>query len=455
MRLLLLLLPALLAASSASITWEADYDAAFERAANENKVIFVALNMDGEAANDRLAEDVYHEKLIVELSQHTVNLIGSRFEHGAKCKRFDGVQCADHQSHDKRIRAEILKASPDTSVVAPQHLFVQADGTVLLSVPYEVRAKELAWCFVTAINKANPEAKMAMPSGAKAPRRLIQDGVLEPGTGDAAISPLSSEEVEALIEEIRNGMRAGERAQAMLRLIATDDERVIEYLKVELGDVRLQRRAGAFKRVIRAMGAVSPASFAPLVEDFLKHPDDEIRMEAVVALEQLGNPKSAKELRSVVKKEDSAAIRAQMMRAIGIVGAEDKSARSTVMKAAKDKKDEELAANALFALGMHAADDKVWAQLEESLQEGSARLKQAAALGLALGRSTAHLERLRDLRKAEADKSVAATYDAVLAVLEGGPIAGLAEAVAEVTGNDIPRPRFFGGQTGAEDAPSE
>jgi len=84
-----------------------------------------------------------------------------------------------------------------------------------------------------------------------------------------------------------------------------------------------------------------------------------------------------------------------------------------------------------------------------------ARRRQAAALGLALGRASDRLEALKALREAETDEEVAATFDAVLAVLAGGPISGLADTAAKITGSEIPRPRFFGGQTGAEQAPSE
>ncbi|MAW61881.1 MAG: hypothetical protein CMJ94_13775 [Planctomycetes bacterium] len=452
--LLTLLLPLLAAVGTADIVWEKDFDAARERAAAENKVLFCALNMDGEKANDRMAEDVYQDKDVLALTQHTVNLIGSRFEHGGKCKRFPGIECAHHQAIETRIRADVIDASADTPLVAPQHLFVGPDGKILMSVPYEISARELQWCLVTAILEVNPDAKVSMPERARAPRRLIQDGVLK-GSGDATITPLNEDEVEATIEAIRNGMRAGERAEAMMRLLATDDPAAVEFIDIELGDVRIQRRKPLLVRALRAMGAVSPEAFAPTLERFLSFPDTEIRLEATVALEQIGNPKLVKELRKLYGKEDSARVRAHMIRAIGIVGADDKSARSAVIKAAKDKKDEVLAANALFALGVHATDKKAWEGIAEGLAHESARRRQAAALGLALGRATERLEAVREARKAEKNAEVQATLDAVIAVLEGGPIEGLAETVAEVTDSAIPRPRFFGGQTGAEEAPSE
>ncbi|MCH2102076.1 MAG: HEAT repeat domain-containing protein [Planctomycetes bacterium] len=454
MRLLILLLPLTALFSAADISWETDFEAALARAKAENKVLFCALNMDGEKANDRMAKDVYSDKEVIALTQYTVNLIGSRFEHGGKCKRFSGITCADHQQMEKHIRANVLNVTPQNDLVAPQHIFSDASGKILLSVPYEISASELQWCLATAILKANPDADVKMPDKARAPRRLIQDGVLSGGS-DTAITPLSEDDVESTIKAIRNGMRADARAEAMLRLLATDDKTAIEFVDVELGDARIQRRKPLLVRMIRAMGAVSPQSFSPTLERFLKYPDTEIRMEAVVALEQIGNKKIVKEIRSVYGKEGSARVRAQMIRAIGIIGVDDKSARSAVIKAAKDKKDDVLASNALFALGLHASDKKAWTEIEVGLSHTSTRRRQAAALGLALGRASGRIDAVRAARKIEKDEEAQATFDAVIAVLEGGPISGLANISAKVTDSEIPRPRFFGGQTGAEETPSE
>ena len=148
----MLLLPAIAAISGpllagiptpvAGISWSGDWDAAFEQARGESKVVLLAINMDGEKANDRMAEDVYSDKEVIALTQQTVNLIGSRFEHGGKCKRFSGVECTDHQQMEKHIRADILQVTPQTDLVAPQHIFADAEGKILLSVPYEISARE-------------------------------------------------------------------------------------------------------------------------------------------------------------------------------------------------------------------------------------------------------------------------------------------------------------------------
>ena len=67
--------------AGAQIAWEADFEAAKQRAAAERKVLFIAINMDGEKANQTLATKTYTEAEVVALSKETVNLIASKYDH--------------------------------------------------------------------------------------------------------------------------------------------------------------------------------------------------------------------------------------------------------------------------------------------------------------------------------------------------------------------------------------
>lgn len=456
MRATPLLLLAPLAFGAASIAWQADLNDAKQRAADENKILFLALNMDGEAANDRMAEDVYEDKQVVELTAHTVALVGSRFDHGGKCKRFDGIDCADHQQVEKQIRADILQVPPDEPLVAPQHIFCKPDGTILLSVPYEMKARELTWCLVTAIRMLDPEADVDMPDDARAPRRLIRDGALS-GGGDTAIRPMTEDEVEETIQAIRAGMRGPERIEAVLRLIATDDENAVAYIDAELGGVQMQRRKPLLKRLIRAMGAVSPPSFAVTLHRFLEYPEEDISLEAAAALEQMASEDSVKPLRDAYREAETAVLRAHLIRALGVAGVDESAALKELTKAWDDADDEPLVAvNALLVLGLHTAERKGWEAVEEAFASDRPDMRQAAALGLAYGRAEGRADALRALAEKEADEDTRAVYAKVLQVLDGeAALSDLAETIAEVTASDLPRPRFFAGQTGAEDAPSE
>ncbi len=124
-----------------SIAWEPQREAALARARAERRVVFVAVNMDGERACDRLAEKVYRDKTIVALASATVNLIASQPSHTAgdkACARFGTIPCTAHQTVDKWVRKEVLVPDAEGYVVAPQHVFLDSKGAVILSVPYDV-----------------------------------------------------------------------------------------------------------------------------------------------------------------------------------------------------------------------------------------------------------------------------------------------------------------------------
>ncbi|MDP6384773.1 MAG: hypothetical protein QGI93_01120, partial [Planctomycetota bacterium] len=77
-------------ASSGGIEWQASYELALTKAKAENKVVFVAVNMDGERANERMVREVYRDKVITKLAGETINLVSSNNTHGSgkTCSRF-------------------------------------------------------------------------------------------------------------------------------------------------------------------------------------------------------------------------------------------------------------------------------------------------------------------------------------------------------------------------------
>ncbi len=431
--------------AGAQIVWQKDLQTAQDMAKNEKKVVFVALNMDGERANDRMAEKVYQDKKILKLAEQTVNVLGSRFEHGKSgCKRFDGIECADHQSIDKAVRLRLLELPADANVVAPQHIFVGPDGKILLSVAYEVTVPQLEWCFVTAINKANPDHKISMPSGAKAPRRVVIDGVSATEGSDTSIPPLDRREMAAVMIYITRGAKGSDRVDAIRSLLGTDDPDCIEFLEKEFGDFRYERRGDQLKRLLTAIGGASPPSFWTTIDHFLKSKDDEFRTLTAVALEQLAAPESVKVMKSYFTKEKSLKVRKNILRAIGVAGAESKSARSILTKAWKNKKEPLLQTNALLVLGMHAGDKKVAALIGEALQSNNPTHRQAAALGLAFARSKDHTEMLQAALDAEQEPQCKAVMKRCLEVIQDGALKTIADDFARVGEDEHPRPRFFG-----------
>ncbi|HEX9792528.1 MAG TPA: hypothetical protein VGC54_00950, partial [Planctomycetota bacterium] len=219
------------------IAWEADYAGAFGRAATEKKVVLLAVNMDGERANDTIAEKVYADEVVLEQAAGIVALVGSQSVHGSPgktCKRFGTLTCEQHQQVDVKARASVLKAAVDGRVVSPQHVLLGPDGAVILSVPYEIRAGELAWCIVTARRALDPAAKIPMPATARAPRRLIMGGVHDPGSDENACLPLTEGELKEVMAQLRTSREALEVISAFHRILATDHPDAVKFVATEL-----------------------------------------------------------------------------------------------------------------------------------------------------------------------------------------------------------------------------
>ena len=174
-------------AVAGDIKWANSYEAAFNQAAAEARVVFVAVNMLGERANERMLADVYTDSKIQELSELSMNLVASNCWQENKasvCKAFKPLSLEELRELDFQVRENILRPDDQGYVVAPQHVFLSPQGSVILSVPYEVTEHELEWCFVTAIQSVDPESDVRMSSKARAPKRLILGDVYDLSMGD-------------------------------------------------------------------------------------------------------------------------------------------------------------------------------------------------------------------------------------------------------------------------------
>ena len=485
--LTLLVTLALASPSAADIAWLPSLEKARERAASEKKVVFVAVNMDGERANERMLDKVYVDKTLVELSTHTLNVIASAAEHASgekPCPRFPGITCMDHRRTDSAVRKELLKPDAQGFVVAPQHVFLGPDGKVLLSVPYEVSAAELEWCFATALQLSTPDMKVALPPQARMPRRIVMGGVFDPANGEAAAALPTHKEVEDLIKELRKGRMDKDAISMMMRLLLSDDPAAIEFVGQELkgsdsggggrgggggaggagggggggggggrgggGGGGLAGRSGGggekHQRILHGIGDLSPAVYWPLVTDFLDNNEVELRSEAAVALEQLGSGDALRELQAQLGKEKDAAVQGRLLRAIGSCGPADGKVHALLLNRLKSEKKPELRAAAIAALGWLDADPAVASELETLLEKGSQPERECAVGAMAVSRS-AHwkpvLEKALAQTQDEAQKKVLQTG---LDALKSGSLKAVGAIFERATKDDLERQRLFGGK---------
>jgi hypothetical protein len=442
---LTLLLP--IVGTGDSIVWQKSWEEAFARAKAEHKVVLLAVNMDGERANERMAASVYHEPALVELSKSAICLVASASDHGtgAECARFGSIACSDHRRIDSAARQSVLKPDKEGFVVAPQHVLLDPDGKVILSVPYEISADELEWCLATAIVKLDPSFDGKVSASARAPRRLIKGNVLDL-SGDPAASgkvPTREETLE-LIAEVKKGSLAGpERMAALKSILSADEPEAIEYIQSEL------RRGGGKgagsdirAELVHTIGARSPASYWPLVADFLDDGSPILRAEAAVAMEELAAPEATKEIGSLFVKEKSPEIQKELLRALASCGAGDVKIREKVAKIAEKEKDPLLRMNAIVALGRFpVSDPDVAALLERKLREGVGEEREAAACAMALTRDVRWTKLLEEIAAQKSDADLEGTIEAALAVLKEGALRPLEEPLRRIAQDKIRRER--------------
>jgi hypothetical protein len=467
---------------AAEIRWESSHEDALKTAADSKRVVFLAVNMDGERANDELANKTYGKKSITGFSLLTVNLVASAFQHSSgKCSRFGGISCADHMACDIWARDAVLQKDAEGFVIAPQHVWLAPTGEVLLSVPYAVTEGELEWCFGTAIQMNDPEAVVKFSSKARAPRRLVKGGVAGPDTvGPDGPGALTRDEALELIEEVKRGMNQQQRTRAVMRIMTADEPEAIEFVRTELrsggnagrgGGGRGGRGGGGGGRnsqdrrpqYLRAIGTLSPQSYWEIAAEYIDDSILEVRAEAVVALEMLAAPDSLRTLQSALKKEKDDTVYKNLLRAMGTAGAIDNKAHSALLKAVAKEKDEIIRRNATLALGSLAQSPDVDELLAEILadEDRTHRERAAAVCAMALTRRVEWLELLRPaLRAAQAAEAgekpegepedfvptddLLAALEAAVQLLEGGDLSVMRDVVSAAGRDTIPRERWFG-----------
>lgn len=206
----------------------------------------------------------------------------------------------------------------------------------------------------------------------------------------------------------------------------------------------------------------SPPSYWEVVVEFIGDSKDEIRNEAAVALEQLAAPKSYRSIATALRKEKVVEVEKNLLRALGATGAEEKSARSTLLKVARKDREVLLRVNAIVSLGYLLRDEDVVEFLTETFQRGESREQAAAAIAMGLSREEEWLtvldpgsapsegsdetEEEPSEDPEELDEEVASAVEAAKRVLSDGGLAPLERPVIETAEDELRRERLFGGR---------
>ena len=131
------------------IVWQRNLADALAAQQASGLPLLIVVNQDGEAFNDRFATKVYQDPEFVALTEGYVCVIASPVQHNQAdhdengnridCPRFPGCTCSEHIT----IEPELYKRWFKEQRVAPRHLAVAADGTVLRDLAVFRRAYAL------------------------------------------------------------------------------------------------------------------------------------------------------------------------------------------------------------------------------------------------------------------------------------------------------------------------
>lgn len=459
---LLLMLPLPSLAPAADIAWEADYESAWSRASDEERVLFVAVLSDGESRSEAFWKS-YKDKALRARAEQTVNLLSCLDVGNKKC---DCVKDGDLEVDDARrmeaaIREQLITPNDEGTIASPQHLWFAPGGDLLLCAPYELSTDELMWCFAEADRLAGGEA--VYPEDSRPPRRLLYGSSYTVPQGDEYGRGLRRDELKDTLDELKSSMAGGggggrrggggggrggdwgARLRSMILLAFTDEEDAQDYVALELGSGFLTWRGNdMLVSSIQGLGNLLPVTAHETLEPFADHRDADVRGAFCVAAEQLGSPELLKAIKSGYKREKDPVVKKNMLRAMGACAYGDKGVRKTLISESEEEEDARLRRNAIFALGWYAGDEEAYERLKHVLTQGKGDDVRAAAAAMALTRDQALLEVLRAQSAVEGqDQDVTDSIQAAIRVIEGADLRGVQMTVREVCDDRASRDRIF------------
>jgi len=397
--------------SAQGVRWTPSFEDALQQAKTERKVVMLAFNMPGERANEELLADHYKDSHLGKLSLQTINVFCSQ----SPTPSVPGVNANQQQAAETRARLQVLKIGPGEDVIAPQHVFLDPDGTILSSIAWRVTKGELEWSWVDAIRKVDPNFVWQLSPGARAPGKL-GFGRVESGKND---KPPTKAEVDEALKELkkaRGGIWRNLREfQVVLR---SDQPEAMTYVTATLNGLP----DGAAARAIDAMGYSSPKAYHTVVSPYLANRDEETRYAAAAALEQFAEPKALPALLKQWKEEKVERVRGRLLRAMASSAPSHKEVIAQIDKILAKESSADLRAQAVLAGALLEDRTKVHELLAAALRDSSAKVRATAGFALASRREADFALRLEESANREEDPETKAWLEAAAKVVRGGPI---------------------------------
>jgi HEAT repeat protein len=232
-------------------------------------------------------------------------------------------------------------------------------------------------------------------------------------------------------------------------ILFTDEEAGAKVMTRELAGWDLAtgraegRLAGVLDGTVHLIGLRATAVYLPALEQFSRHPRTSLRVQVAVAYEQIGDPEGLAAVKRALKKEKEDEVRAEWVRALGACGRGEASVARSLIRLAEREKDDRVRLSAIFALGHVLPEDGAREFLGQLVAQGAEEDRRAALLALALGRAVDARPIVAELAQGDGDGNTREVAASALAVLDGGNLIGMREAVIDVVRSDTDRWRVF------------
>lgn len=236
------------------IEWQRSLDDALAIAAAEQRPLFVAINVDGESASDRIVVERYRDPAFVAWTRRFACVVGHPFRHTPRdvdergervlCPRLGNVTCGEHVANEPAVYERYLK---DHERVSPRHALVASDGTKAFDLYLLFDLRELDRALET--------------SAAQAPAPAV-----EPRWNELALADLAARRenaargvLEALVGDLRT---SAQRVEALGAIAKAGDAGSIGALRVVMTADRSEATLAALESSARALRVEAPLAAA-------------------------------------------------------------------------------------------------------------------------------------------------------------------------------------------------
>ena len=348
------------AQAGGKINWSSDLTTAFAEAKQKQKILMVCVNakyVTGrktmEPASKGLREVVYKDTRVVYRSGEFVCAL---------------LTPASGSSEFGELRLLGIEGA----LVSPQHIFIHPDGKkILLRKEYWSHGKGDA--AVKALLAMMKEAQAKLAGGDAIPDATAPETDDLVGDKSAPEGEKRPACIEDRLKEVVSGSKSSaskERKRAIEVLVRSDKDGDCTAPLLALLEEQ-KKNTELLVDLIRGLGFDKLVVAALPVSGFLGHKDKKVRGNAAVSLEYIGShdPQVVAALRKAAGKEKDPDIANHLYRALGRCGAEDKKARSLLLKKCGSAKSEFASYGPSIGLAYFENDSKAARGVEKILKK--------------------------------------------------------------------------------------